>query len=290
MTVKDPERLARIREKRSGEEGTNDTNKPRKSRSAIDRVDTEIAVGSVHATVDGTQSGVRAIGQSVRAIRQSGRDSEQAGGGVHQDTGVSGGRSGGLGRPDGESDPAAQSAYQGDGSYPEIETYSSPADYEETDEEKQARQSELNRLRQQAFRDRQREKSVVETVKDNVTQMFARPESEVKPPEKKLTNDEADSALEKMVYMYVQFADLLDEVLKAVVKDHEEVAIWHLDEDEATQLATFQISAGKKDPQAAKTVRAIVRVYDKLYLYMLGGPKVIATFNHIKEHGGLSLR
>ncbi len=148
----------------------------------------------------------------------------------------------------------------------------------------------MARQRQQAYRDRQKEKNVVDTVKDNVAQIFARTESNTTPAEKKLTHEEAGDALEKMVYMYVQFSDLLDEVLKAVVKDHEEVSIWHLDEEEATQLATFQISAAKKDPQAAKAVRAIVRVYDKLYLYMLGAPKFIATYSHIKEHGGLSLR
>jgi len=284
MSVNDTERLDRIREKRSGDEGTHvSTNRSRKSRAAINRVNPETTVGGVHAAIERTQGSDTSVAERTGGLAEGT-------GGIGQEPRTLGRLGGRSGRPDGESDPAAQSAYQGDGSYPEVETYASPADYEETEEEKQARQSELNRLRQQAFRDRQREKSVVETVKDNVTQMFARPESEVKPPEKKLTNDEADSALEKMVYMYVQFADLLDEVLKAVVKDHEEVAIWHLDEDEATQLATFQISAGKKDPQAAKTVRAIVRVYDKLYLYMLGGPKVIATFNHIKEHGGLSLR
>ena len=277
MTVTDVKRLERIRSERAGKDANDGPRKDRRNRHS------EITVRSVPATIGGTQTGDSVIAEGT--------------GGASEVERVSRGTGKRSGRSDREGNATIEGAYQGNGVSTEIALVApAPADIEETEEEKAARQKEANRQRQALYREREKERNLADTVKDAVVssplfKLTQKAENAApKEPLRKLSNDESEDALSKMTYMYTKFSGLLDEILEAVVRDHEPVQIWQLSDDEAQALAEMQIESGKKDPQAAKVVRTIVRAYDKLYMYMLLGPRVVATAKHVTEHKGFSLR
>ena len=107
---------------------------------------------------------------------------------------------------------------------------------------------------------------------------------------KVFTEKEASDQLEKLIFVYMRGSEILDDVLEIVVKGHEKVKIWALDEDEAKMIATMQMERAKKDKAAARTVRTLISIYDRMYLFMIVGPRVVATGQHIKAHGGLSFK
>lgn len=108
--------------------------------------------------------------------------------------------------------------------------------------------------------------------------------------ERTFTIKEADENLDKLIFLYTQGSSILDDILEIIVKGHEPVKIWALDEDEAHMLATMQMERAKKDKAAARVVRVMLKVYDRLYFLMLVGPRLKATGSHVKAHGGFSFR
>jgi hypothetical protein len=107
---------------------------------------------------------------------------------------------------------------------------------------------------------------------------------------KLFTKLEADEKLEKLTYIVQQGTSLIDDLVEIIVKDHEKVNIWKFDDNESVMVATMMLESAKKDKAIAKQVRTIIAVYDKMYLAMLVGPRVLQTTKHIKKHGGLSIR
>ena len=121
---------------------------------------------------------------------------------------------------------------------------------------------------------------------------------DLKPPFKRgslenvkvFTDREATEQFDKLVFVYTRGSELLDDVLEIIVKDHEKVHIWGLDEEDARMLATLQMERAKKDKAAARTVRTLISIYDRMYILMLVGPRLVASGQHIKSHGGLSFK
>lgn len=93
-----------------------------------------------------------------------------------------------------------------------------------------------------------------------------------------------------MVFIYTQGSGLLDNILEIVVRGHEKVQIWQLDESEAEMLASMHLEKAKKDIQAARSARLLLSIYDRLFTIMLIAPRAMRTAQHIKESGGLSFK
>lgn len=112
------------------------------------------------------------------------------------------------------------------------------------------------------------------------------------PPEKvKLfTKTEAQEAKERLAEIYFKGSGLIDTLIEIIVKDHEPVSIWQLSEEEADIIAEMHLKKAQIDQNAARAARTIFKVYDKLYIALLLGPKFKATYSHIKDHGGISFR
>lgn len=112
-----------------------------------------------------------------------------------------------------------------------------------------------------------------------------------KPARVKLfSKQEAEEELERLTDVYRRGSGLLDDLLEIIVKDHEPVQIWQLDDEEAMTLAAMHLERARTDEEAARSARKLLEIYDRLYRYLLVGPRMKATFSHVKEHGGLSFR
>lgn len=109
-------------------------------------------------------------------------------------------------------------------------------------------------------------------------------------PAKLFSKDEIEIEYEKMFDIYFRGSGLLDDVLEICVKGHEPVQIWQLDEDEAETLAKMHLSRATHDKRAAASARQLLALYDRLYLWLLVGPRAKATYTHVREHGGLSFK
>lgn len=184
-------------------------------------------------------------------------------------------------------------------------------------EAERERERELNRQRQQRYRDRHRNEGNFATTHEafpfpspplpersggapNVTRnaditqaagvTFKSFQKELAEPVKLLTIKEAEDAKERLVFLFVQGSSLLDDVLEIIVKDHEPTKIWELDEDEANMLAELQLEKAKKDKAAARTVRLLLRIYERLYWIMLVKPRLIASTQHVMKHKGFGFR
>jgi hypothetical protein len=90
--------------------------------------------------------------------------------------------------------------------------------------------------------------------------------------------------------IYFRGSGLLDDILEIIVKDHEPVTIWQLDEDEAAMLTEMHLQRATYDKRAAESAHQLLALYDRLYMYLLAGPRAKLTYSHIKEHGGLSFK
>ncbi len=181
---------------------------------------------------------------------------------------------------------------------------------EMSEEERLAKQRELHRQRQERYRERQREEngdSELDTPASaspaspaNVTRhseagdahfQFKNPfTSGHSEPVKLLTKGEADEAREKLVYLFIHGSSLIDDLLEIIVKDHEPVQIWRMDEDEAGLFADAQLERSKRDKEAARVTRIMLRIYDRMMWIIYAAPRLKASHSHIKDHGGLSFR
>lgn len=101
---------------------------------------------------------------------------------------------------------------------------------------------------------------------------------------------EAEAEYERMFEIYFRGSGLLDDILEIIVKGHEEVQIWQLDDEDASMLARMHLQRARHDEGAARSARQLLALYDRLYFWLLVGPRAKMTYTHVREHGGLSFR
>lgn len=174
-----------------------------------------------------------------------------------------------------------------------------------TEAEKLERDRELARQRKQRQRDREKAEGYLSSNRDSdsdraVTQPVAEqsrfqlknPFDLKKEPEKvklfsKTESDESEDAIVKVLMVGT---DLLDDILEIIVKDHEPVSIWAMDEDEATLFAQAHLKRAQKDQDAARVARKLIAIHDKLLTFQYLFSRTKKTVSHVKEHGGLGFR
>ena len=111
-----------------------------------------------------------------------------------------------------------------------------------------------------------------------------------KEPVKLFTDKEVLQERDRLIEVYYRGSSLLDDILEIVVKDHEPVQIWQLDQSEAEMLAELHLERATKNVESARSARQLLAIYDRLYFWILCGPRLKATGTHIKQHGGLSFK
>jgi hypothetical protein len=107
-----------------------------------------------------------------------------------------------------------------------------------------------------------------------------------KKPIKLFTQTEAKLEHDRLVDIYFRGSSLIDDMLEIVVKDHEPVQIWQLDETEAEMLAELHLARAQVNEESARSARQLLAIYDRLYVWILAMPRLKATHNHVQEHGG----
>jgi hypothetical protein len=110
------------------------------------------------------------------------------------------------------------------------------------------------------------------------------------PPVKLFSKAEAKEELERLQEVYYRGSGILDDILEIVVRGHESVQIWQLDETEANMLAEMHLNRAQVDVQAARSARQMLAIYDRLYVWLLTVPRLRLTAIHIKQQGGLSFK
>jgi len=111
-----------------------------------------------------------------------------------------------------------------------------------------------------------------------------------KKPIKLFSKPEVELEHDKLVEIYFRGSSLLDDILEIVVKDHEPVQIWQLDESEAEMLAEMHLARAQVNEDSARSARQMLALYDRLYMYILITPRLVGTSKHVKEHGGFSFK
>jgi len=107
-----------------------------------------------------------------------------------------------------------------------------------------------------------------------------------KKPIKLFTQTEAKLEHDRLVDIYFRGSSLIDDMLEIVVKDHEPVSIWQLDETEAEMLAELHLARAQVNEESARSARQLLAIYDRLYVWILAMPRLKATHTHVQEHGG----
>jgi hypothetical protein len=107
-----------------------------------------------------------------------------------------------------------------------------------------------------------------------------------KKPIKLFTQTEAKLEHDRLVDIYFRGSSLIDDMLEIVVKDHEPVQIWQLDETEAEMLAELHLARAQVNEESARSARQLLAIYDRLYVWILAMPRLKATHNLVQEHGG----
>lgn len=104
------------------------------------------------------------------------------------------------------------------------------------------------------------------------------------------SKEEAAAETERLTEIYFRGSGLLDDILEITVKGHEPVVIWQLEEDEAGTLAEMHLARARYDKRSAASARQLLALYDRLYFWLLVGPRAKLTYAHVKEQGGFSFR
>lgn len=104
------------------------------------------------------------------------------------------------------------------------------------------------------------------------------------------SESEADSKRDKIYQVYYFGSSLLDDALQIITKDHEEVQIWQLSEEEADTLVEMHLYQAQHDVSAARSADKLVEIYDRMYKLMLAWPRFRLSISYVKEHGGLSFK
>lgn len=102
---------------------------------------------------------------------------------------------------------------------------------------------------------------------------------------KLIKESEADEKIEKLTDLFIRGSNLLDQVLQIIVKGHEEVFIWTLDEDTARIFAIQQVEAAKTNKEAAHTVARLEAIHSNIFKIQVFAPRCIATGKLIKDKG-----
>jgi hypothetical protein len=102
---------------------------------------------------------------------------------------------------------------------------------------------------------------------------------------KLIKESEAAEKIEKLTDLFIRGSNLLDQVLQIIVKGHEEVYIWTLDEDTARIFAIQQVEAAKTNKEAAHTVSRLEAIHSNIFKIQVFAPRMIATGKLVKEKG-----
>jgi hypothetical protein len=162
-------------------------------------------------------------------------------------------------------------------------------EFDRTPETVQRRNGSTNRQGIHAVKDIGDDTGRTEKVKFQLKNPFNFKEAS-KEPVKLFTDKEVKLEHDRLVDVYFRGSSLLDDMLEIVVKDHEPVEIWQLDETEAEMLAELHLSRAQVNEQSARSARQLLAIYDRLYMYLLIGPRMVQTSKHIQEHKGLSFK
>ncbi|SRR6266849_1718587 len=268
------------------------------TRDENDRRYSEAASRSVQ-TAQGTGQGD--AGQLQGTHSADGRREER----MESGTGITGRDGEGIRSVDATSQSATQSAdsnHRAPGA--------SKLDPELTPEQKASRDRELHRQAQERYRDRQKEANLSsETITSHhfsgdATSATATATSDAKfgfkspfkfgskEPEKVklLTKTEAEDSEEAIVRVLMFGTSLIDDALEIIVRDHEPVQIWEMDENDATLFAQAHLKRAQKDQDAARVARRLVQLHDKLMTFQYIFSRTKATVTHVKNHRGFSFR
>ena len=230
----------------------------------------------------------RAKGQDRGNSREAGRNPER----TNSQERVGRGSDSGDGQVDAEGQYAAQGNGPVDGTFAgsvEISPSARELDEHESAVDRSLREKELGIQRQARHRENKKNQLAQELASKGIT-LQEPPKKAEKPPEKSLTAEESKEDHDKLLYLYIHGSSLLDDVLEIIVRDHEPCQIWALSPEEAELFVDIQLERARKSPKEAKVVRKLVALYDRLVLLMLVGPRLKATGDYIKVHGGLSFR
>ena len=119
---------------------------------------------------------------------------------------------------------------------------------------------------------------------------FLEKKQTVKTPVKLFSADEAEHAHEKMTFIYKKIFEFGDDFLEIIVKDHEEVQIWAITDEQAETLAENHLADAQHDQEAARSARKLLEIYARLYFYGIMFPRIAKTGQHVAEHKGLSFK
>jgi hypothetical protein len=170
-----------------------------------------------------------------------------------------------------------------------------------TPEQKQERERELARQRKARQRDREKEEAAQTTSQysssnsdgDSPVSDISMSRFQFKNPfhvggtdekVKLFSKKEATDEQEHLAFLFFHGSALLDTFLEIVVKDHEPVAIWAMEEAEADMFAEMHLARATKDVGAARIAREALALYDKWFMLAYLTPLSIRTRSYIKEH------
>ena len=112
-----------------------------------------------------------------------------------------------------------------------------------------------------------------------------------KKEEKRLTDKEALIMKEPLVQSILWTTEHIDQFIIATTKGHDHsIEIWgNMDETEATIIAIFMLERGKQSAKAAKVVRTMVTLMDRIKLMVIIAPRMYYTMM-IYLQRGIALR
>lgn len=181
-----------------------------------------------------------------------------------------------------------------------------------TPEQKAEREKELHRQRQARYEERKKEEKLSsETSASRQNSPDVSADTRVKYPDsdarfqlkspfklsgkesekvKLFTKDEAEESRKALIDLFCKASSIADDIVEIVVKGHEQVQIWAMDEDDAAIFVDAHLKNAQKDQDSARTARILLRVYNKIHTIQYVFSRSVATVRHVKDHGGLSFR
>jgi hypothetical protein len=101
---------------------------------------------------------------------------------------------------------------------------------------------------------------------------------------------EVDEKLPRLTEVYQRGSSLIDDMLEIVVRGHEPVSIWRLDDDEAETMALIHLTRAMHDAAAAQSADRLIEVYEHAYILLMITPRLRMTVVYAKEKGGFSFK
>lgn len=111
-------------------------------------------------------------------------------------------------------------------------------------------------------------------------------------PPKVLSEKDANELRVPLKEALAKYSSYFDQFLWALTKGHEQQDIWgSMDDTDLTILADTWIRIGRRNPKQGARVRNVVRYYDEVIgPGLITVPRIVATFQYIIVHGGLSIK